>query len=84
MARVGALAFGIGTTEVAHVLATQTLWQRKPRTMRITLRRHARRRRHGQGRDPGAIGRFGAAGATGHVMEYAGSAIRGAVDGRRA
>src|SRR3712207_8148626 len=34
---LGALAFGIGSTEVAHVLATQTLWQRKPKTMRITV-----------------------------------------------
>ena len=34
---LGALAFGIGATEVAHVLATQTLWQRKPKTMRITV-----------------------------------------------
>ena len=41
---LGALAFGIGASEVAHVLATQTLWQRQPKTMRITRRRPARRR----------------------------------------
>lgn len=73
---LGALAFGIGATEVAHVLATQALWQRKPRTMRIRL--------EGE-RAPGVtakdmilavIARIGAAGATGHAVEYAGSAIR--------
>ena len=72
---LGALAFGIGATEVAHVLATQTLWQRKPRTMRIVL-----------DGTPGAgvsakdiilaiIARIGAAGASGHAIEYAGAAI---------
>jgi 3-isopropylmalate/(R)-2-methylmalate dehydratase large subunit len=72
---MGALAFGIGATEVSHVLATQALWQRKPRTMRITV---------DGALGPGVsakdivlsiIGRIGAAGATGHVVEYAGSAI---------
>ncbi len=73
---LGALAFGIGMTEVAHVLATQCLWQRKPRAMRITL----------EGRlGPGVtakdmilhiIARIGTAGATGHVIEYAGPAVR--------
>ncbi|MBL6454988.1 3-isopropylmalate dehydratase large subunit [Belnapia sp. T6] len=72
---LGALAFGIGSTEVAHVLATQTLWQRKPKAMRITV--------EGQ-LGPGVsakdvilaiIAKIGAAGATGHVIEYAGSAI---------
>ena len=72
---VGALAFGIGMTEVAHVLATQTLWQRKPKTMRIAA----------EGRlDSGVtakdlilaiIARIGAAGAVGHAIEYAGSAV---------
>jgi 3-isopropylmalate/(R)-2-methylmalate dehydratase large subunit len=72
----GALAFGIGASEVAHVLATQTLWQRKPRTLRIVI----------DGRlGPGVtakdvilalIGRFGVGGATGQVIEYAGAAIR--------
>ena len=50
---LGALAFGIGSTEVAHVLATQTLWQRKPKTMRITVDGTLGRRRDRQGRDPG-------------------------------
>ena len=49
---LGALAFGIGATEVAHVLATQSLWQRKPKTMRITVDGRLARRRHGEGRDP--------------------------------
>ena len=52
MARLGALAFGIGATEVAHVLATQTLWQRKPKTMRITVDGQLGPRRDGEGRDP--------------------------------
>ena len=48
----GALAFGIGTSEVEHVLATQTLPQRKPRSMRITYAGELRPRRHRQGPDP--------------------------------
>jgi 3-isopropylmalate/(R)-2-methylmalate dehydratase large subunit len=76
---LGALAFGIGMTEVTHVLATQTLWQRKPKTMRVTV-------------DDGKAGALGAgvtakdvilaiistigtAGASRHVIEYAGSVI---------
>jgi len=72
---LGALAFGIGATEVGHVLATQTLWQRRPHTMRVTV----------DGRlAPGVtakdvilsiIAAIGTAGANGHVIEYAGSAI---------
>ena len=48
----GALAFGIGTSEVEHVLATQCLVQRRPKTMRIYYARRAWRRRHRQGPDP--------------------------------
>jgi 3-isopropylmalate/(R)-2-methylmalate dehydratase large subunit len=72
----GALAHGIGTSEVEHVLATQTLIQKKAKNMRITV----------DGTPPpgvGAkdiilaiIGEIGTAGGTGHVMEYAGEAIR--------
>jgi len=72
----GALAFGIGTTEVAHVFATQCLLQRRPRTFAITV--------------DGALGtgvtakdliltiinRIGVAGGTGHVLEYRGSAVQ--------
>jgi homoaconitase/3-isopropylmalate dehydratase large subunit len=50
---LGALAFGIGSTEVAHVLATQTLWQRKPRTMRITVDGALSEGVTGEGRHPG-------------------------------
>lgn len=73
---VGALAFGIGTTEVAHVLATQCLLQRKPRTFAI----------HVSGALPPAvtakdlilaiIARIGIDGGTGHVIEYRGDTIR--------
>lgn len=72
----GALAHGIGTSEVEHVLATQTLIQKKAKNMRITV----------DGETPdyvtskdiilAIIGEIGTAGGTGHVMEYAGQAIR--------
>lgn len=80
---LGALAFGVGATEVAHILATQTIWQRKPKTMRITV--------------TGALGAgvtakdlalhwiatLGADGARGHAIEYAGEAVRGlSIEGR--
>jgi 3-isopropylmalate/(R)-2-methylmalate dehydratase large subunit len=72
----GALAFGIGASEVAHVLATQTLWQRRPRSMRVVI--DGALGPHVQAKDVilALIGRIGAAGATGHAIEYAGSAIR--------
>ena len=71
----GALAFGIGTSEVEHVLATQTLAQPKPRTMRIRYEGAL-----GQGVTAkdlilGTIGQMGTGGAAGHVVEYAGPAI---------
>jgi 3-isopropylmalate/(R)-2-methylmalate dehydratase large subunit len=74
---VGALAFGIGMSEVAHVLATQTLWQRKPKTMRVNV--EGRLGPHIVAKDVilAIIARIGTAGGTGHVIEYAGSAIRG-------
>jgi 3-isopropylmalate/(R)-2-methylmalate dehydratase large subunit len=72
----GALAHGIGTSEVEHVLATQTLIQRKAKNMRVTV----------DGQLPAGvtakdiilaiIGEIGTAGGTGHVIEYAGEAIR--------
>ncbi len=71
----GALAFGIGTSEVEHVLATQTLPQARPKTMAVTV----------EGKTPAAvtakdivlaiIGRIGTGGGIGHVIEYRGSAI---------
>ncbi|HYZ63349.1 MAG TPA: aconitase family protein, partial [Acetobacteraceae bacterium] len=73
---LGALAFGIGASEVEHVLATQTLWQRKPKSMRITVDG-----RLAAGVTPkdvilAIIARIGAAGGTGHVVEYAGNVFR--------
>ena len=80
---LGALAFGIGMTEVTHVLATQTLWQRKPKTMRITLDGPLGRCVTAKDLILAVIARIGAAGATGHVIEYAGSTIRGlSMEGR--
>ncbi len=80
---VGALAFGIGSTEVAHVLATQTLWQRKPKTMRIRVDGTLGDQVTGKDVILAIIARIGAAGGTGHVLEYTGSAIRGlSMEGR--
>jgi 3-isopropylmalate/(R)-2-methylmalate dehydratase large subunit len=72
---LGALAFGIGSSEVEHVLATQCLWQRKPAVMRVRV----------DGPRPfgvtakdvilAVIARIGAAGGTGHAIEYAGSTL---------
>lgn len=72
----GALGFGIGASEVAHVLATQTLWQRRPKRMRITL--EGRLGPHVTAKDLilAVIARIGAGGAVGHVIEYGGSAVR--------
>ena len=79
----GALGFGIGATQVAHVLATQTIWQVKPRSMRITVEGAL---------GPGVtakdialhwIAKIGTSGAAGHAVEYAGSAVRGlSMEGR--
>jgi 3-isopropylmalate/(R)-2-methylmalate dehydratase large subunit len=71
----GALAFGIGTSEVEHVLATQTLIQSKPKSMRILYEGEL-----GKGVTPkdlilGTIGQMGTGGAVGHVVEYAGGPI---------
>jgi 3-isopropylmalate/(R)-2-methylmalate dehydratase large subunit len=79
----GALAHGIGTSEVEHVLATQTLVQKKMKNMRVTVQGHV---------GPGVtakdivlaiIGKIGTAGGTGHALEFAGEAIRDlSVEGR--
>jgi 3-isopropylmalate/(R)-2-methylmalate dehydratase large subunit len=80
---VGALAFGLGMTEANHILATQTLWQRKPKTMRITVDGPLAPGVGAKDIILAIIGRIGTAGATGHVIEYAGSAIAGlTVEGR--
>jgi 3-isopropylmalate/(R)-2-methylmalate dehydratase large subunit len=80
---LGAYAFGVGASEVAHVLMTQTIWQKKPKRMRVTV---------GGETTPGVsskdivlaiIAHIGADGATGCAIEFAGSAIRAlSVEGR--
>ncbi len=72
----GALAFGIGTSEVEHVLATQTLWQKPAKNMRITVDGKLGYGVTSKDIILAIIGKIGTAGGTGHVMEYAGSAIR--------
>ncbi len=72
----GALAFGIGTSEVEHVLATQCLLQARPRTMRIHARGHLAPGVTAKDLVLGIIGQVGTDGATGHVIEYAGEAVR--------
>ncbi len=72
----GSLAFGIGTSEVEHVLATQTLPQRRPRTMRIEYRGELGVGCTAKDMILGTIGQIGTDGATGHVVEYTGEAIR--------
>jgi 3-isopropylmalate/(R)-2-methylmalate dehydratase large subunit len=72
----GALAFGIGTSEVEHVLATQTLPQSKPQTFRIAVEGDLPRGVTAKDIILAIIGKIGTDGATGCVVEYAGSAIR--------
>ncbi|TVR82608.1 MAG: 3-isopropylmalate dehydratase large subunit [Rhodospirillales bacterium] len=72
----GALAFGIGTSEVEHVLATQTLLQRPARNMRITVDGALGLGVTAKDLILAVIGTVGTAGGTGHVIEYAGEAIR--------
>jgi 3-isopropylmalate/(R)-2-methylmalate dehydratase large subunit len=72
----GALAFGIGTSEVEHVLATQTLPQRRPRTMAVTVEGDLPVGVGAKDLVLAIIGRLGTTGGVGHVVEYRGSAIR--------
>jgi 3-isopropylmalate/(R)-2-methylmalate dehydratase large subunit len=71
----GALAFGIGTSEVEHVLATQCLVQSKPRSMRIRYEGALGHRVTAKDLILATIGQMGVSGATGHVVEFAGPAI---------
>jgi 3-isopropylmalate/(R)-2-methylmalate dehydratase large subunit len=71
----GALAFGVGTSEVEHVLATQTLQQRKPRSMRIRYEGELGYGVTAKDLILGTIGRIGVDGGVGHVIEYAGRPI---------
>jgi 3-isopropylmalate/(R)-2-methylmalate dehydratase large subunit len=72
----GTLAFGIGTSEVEHVLATQCLPQNKPRTMLIEVNGSLPEGVTAKDLALGIIGKIGTDGATGHVIEYAGEAVR--------
>jgi 3-isopropylmalate/(R)-2-methylmalate dehydratase large subunit len=74
---LGALAFGIGTSEVEHVLATQTLMQRPAANMRVSVEGDLAPGVTAKDVMLAIIGRIGTAGGTGHVIEFAGSAIRG-------
>jgi 3-isopropylmalate/(R)-2-methylmalate dehydratase large subunit len=79
----GSLAFGIGTSEVEHVLATQCLPQRKPKTMKIEITGRLPEGVTAKDVALGVIGQIGIDGATGHVIEYAGDAVRGlSMEGR--
>ena len=73
---VGALAFGIGTSEVEHVLATQTLIQSPAKNMRITVEGALPRGVTAKDLILAIIGKIGTAGGTGHVIEYAGQTVR--------
>ena len=72
----GALAFGIGTSEVGHVLATQCLLQRKARAMRVTVTGRLQPGVSGKDVALAVIAAIGFGGGTGHVIEYAGEAVR--------
>lgn len=72
----GALAFGIGTTEVGHVLATQCLLQRRPKTLAVTVNGRLRPEATAKDLILHIIGQLGMDGGTGHVIEYRGEGIR--------
>ena len=79
----GALAFGIGTSEVEHVLATQTLSQRRPATMAVTVDGELPAGVTAKDLVLAVIGRIGTGGGSGHVIEYRGSAVTGlSMEGR--
>jgi 3-isopropylmalate/(R)-2-methylmalate dehydratase large subunit len=73
---VGALAFGIGTTEVGHVLATQSLLQRKPRTLAVNVDGTLSAGVTAKDLILAIIGRLGVSGGTGQVIEYRGETVR--------
>ncbi|MBM7650773.1 3-isopropylmalate dehydratase large subunit [Neobacillus cucumis] len=72
----GALAFGIGTSEVEHVLATQTLWQAKPKTLNVKVNGKLGTGVTAKDLILAIIGKFGVQFGTGYVIEYTGEAIR--------
>jgi 3-isopropylmalate/(R)-2-methylmalate dehydratase large subunit len=73
---LGALAFGIGASEVAHVLATQALWQARSKTLRVTVDGGLGHGVHSKDIILALIARIGAFGGSGYTLEYAGAAIR--------
>jgi 3-isopropylmalate/(R)-2-methylmalate dehydratase large subunit len=80
---LGALAFGVGASEVGHVLATQTLWQSKPKNMRIVIDGTLAPGVHAKDVILAIIARIGTAGGVGHVIEYAGTTIQAlGIEGR--
>ncbi len=80
---LGAYAFGIGASEVAHVLMTQTIWQKRPKLMRIRIDGRLGPAINAKDLALTLIARIGTGGATGHAIEYAGEAIRNlTVEGR--
>ncbi len=80
---LGALSFGIGTSEVEHVLATQVLPQRRPKTMEIRVDGELPLGTTAKDLILGVIRRFGVGGGIGHIVEYTGPAIRGlSMEGR--
>ena len=81
---MGALAFGIGTSEVEHVLATQTLLQKPAKNMRVSVDGDLAVGCSAKDIVLAIIGKIGTAGGTGHVVEYAGDVIRASRHGRAA
>jgi len=80
---LGALAFGIGTSEVEHVLATQCLWQKKSKSMLVRVDGELRPGVTAKDVVLAIIGKIGTAGGNGHAIEFGGSAIRGlSIEGR--
>ena len=73
---LGAFAFGVGVSDVTHVLATQSLWWRRPRTMRVAIEGELLFGVTAKDTILAVIGKIGAGGAVGHVIEYAGATIR--------
>ena len=80
---LGAWAFGIGASEVSHVLMTQTRWQKRPKRLRVEVDGALAPGISAKDVALTVIGRLGAAGGVGHMIEYAGSAVRGlSMEGR--
>ncbi|MEQ8708899.1 MAG: 3-isopropylmalate dehydratase large subunit [Rhodospirillales bacterium] len=74
---LGAFGFGVGSSETAHIMATQSIWRKRPKTMRITIDGKLGYGVSAKDIILAIIGKIGAGGAVGHVIEYAGSTIAG-------